>query len=131
MNQESHGLENVITQKIMKTKKDKKGNVISRKQIGNLVAGICEGSMVAIGYSLCHRNDQYNVINGIRTPGFGEYVAYERAVKYAFDSELNVPISIKKDVERFAERCKKYYWNGALEVQKIVSNEYHVYTYGE
>jgi len=112
-------LENVITQRIMKNKKDKKGNVISRKQIGNLVAGVYENSMVAIGYSLCHRNDQYNVINGVRVPEFGEFVAYERALKNAFKSIIEVPMSIEDDVRNFATRCEKYY--KGLEVQEILS----------
>lgn len=102
-------LKNVISQKIMKVNKDKKGkNIISKKQIGYLIAGV-KDDHIAIGYSMCHKNDDYDVIDGRRVPGFGRVLAYKRAIKWADEGIIAVPPGIVKDTIRFVERCKKYY----------------------
>jgi hypothetical protein len=102
-------LQNVIGQRIMKINKDRKGTkIISKKQVGYLIAGVVDNH-IAIGYSMCHKNDDYDVIDGQRRPGFGRVLAYKRAVKWANEGIIEVPPGIKSDVSRFLERCKKYY----------------------
>lgn len=106
---EESQIQNVISQRIMKVWKNKKGTeVIAKKQIGCLVAGVYDNHIV-IGYSMCHRNDEYDVVNGKKLYGFGKKLAYKRAIKWADEGMIQVPRSITKHVVKFAIRCKKYY----------------------
>lgn len=116
-------LQNVISQKIMKVKKDRKGkNILSKKQIGYLIAGVVDNH-IAIGFSMCHQNDDYDVVGGKRMPGFGRVLAYKRAVKWANEGVIEVPPGIIKDTVKFVERCKKYY--KGLEPQAIQLQWWH------
>jgi len=109
MDIEEKKLDNIIIQKIMKVRKNKKGTqIISKKQIGCLIAGVYDNHIV-IGYSMCHRNDDYDVVGGKKSYGFGRLLAYKRALKWANEGVIEVPPGIASEVARFTDRCKKYY----------------------
>jgi hypothetical protein len=103
-------LQNIIGQRIIKKTKSK-GN----KAIGYLAAGLMDEGIIAIGYSLCHANDQYDFVNKRRVPGFGRDLALNRAIKYSSDGAIQVPPSIFKHVQKFAARCERYYKGGAVQ----------------
>ena len=102
-------LQNTINEKIFKKTQSRSGKtVFNKKLIGHLVAGIVD-DQVAIGYSLLHRNDQYDVVNGQRRPGHGKNLAHIRALKWQTKTVIEVPPSIAKQARKFRDRCEKYY----------------------
>ena len=102
-------LDHPIAQKIQKIHKSKTGKtIISKKQIGYIIAGIVDNTIV-VGYSLCNRKDRYDYINGKRTSGFGKHMAYERAVKWSSQDSIEVPASIMPLMTKFIKRCESYY----------------------
>jgi len=109
MDIEEKKLENIIIQKIMKVRKNKKGTeIISKKQIGCLIAGVYDNHIV-IGYSVCHRNDDYDVVGGRKMYGFGRTLAHKRALKWADEGVIDIPPGITNEVVQFVDRCKRYY----------------------
>jgi len=96
-------LQNIIGQRIIKKRNS------GDKAIGYLIAGLVEDGIVAIGYSLCHANDQYDFVNKKRVPGFGRDLALNRALKYSSDGAIQVPPSIFKHAQQFSARCERYY----------------------
>lgn len=107
----------MIHEKIMKRVASKSGNTIYRKRrIGDLVA-MRIGDRVAFGYSLCNKKDRYNFCeDGNHIPNMGLITAKTRAIRWNSDPKVKIPPSITKQVERFMERCKKYYKNLELPV---------------
>lgn len=102
-------LKQTIAQKIIKCHKSRSGKTIfSNKQIGYIIAGIVDDD-VAIGYSLCHRQDKYDFVDGVRTAGFGKHLAVNRAIKWNKKEHIEVPPSIKLLMEKFIIRCSRYY----------------------
>jgi len=98
-----------IIQKIYKKKKSRSGKTtFNKKLVGNLIAGVIDGE-VGIGYSLVHKNDRYDFINGRREPGFGLDLAMDRAIKSRTTGQIKIPPSIMPLVTKFAERCERYY----------------------
>jgi len=81
---------------------------------------------VYIGFSLCHKRDRYDYLNGVRTPGWGKVIAYMRAVKWnekktswsfqkTEDSQdVLIPETIAPQLKSFLERCKIYYKDKSL-----------------
>lgn len=70
---------------------------------------------VVIGYSMCHSKfDEYDYLpvndcTVIRTEGHGKNMAEKRAIKWAGENELVVAFSVRKKLDKFIARCKKYY----------------------
>ena len=107
-------LEKRIVQYIYKCKRNRNGkHIIARKKVGCLVAGIIPSipDQVQIGFSICHKIDDYDVINGKKRPGFGLTIAEERALKWSCLNVDDVPEvqSIKKHLKKFKGRCQAYY----------------------
>lgn len=86
-------------EKPMKIQYFKKNNSTARK--GVMVAiPVEEEGVVKFGYSLCHTKlDKFD-------KEFGKNIAVGRAL---CDKPLSLPDSMKKDFERFRDRCRKYY----------------------
>lgn len=106
-------LDKMIREKLLRKVTTRTGSV-TKIPIGDLVAGISPTNPdnVIIGFSLCHKNmDRYDYIeNGrVRVPGFGKKLAISRAIKWEEKSNFDVPDSMSKPVQKFIERCKKYY----------------------
>ena len=99
-----------IHQKIMRRVASKSGKTIYRKRrIGDLVAIRVE-DQVAFGYSLLHKNDRYNIgEDGNHVPNLGVTKAKTRAFRWLRDDIIEIPPSIEKDVNKFMERCQKYF----------------------
>lgn len=106
MDEPSH----MIHEKIMKQVTSKSGNTIFRKKrIGDLVA-IRIDDKVTFGYTLCHKNDRYNFgEDGSHIPNMGITRAKSRAIKWKNLEVIEIPPSIEKHVNKFMQRCKKYY----------------------
>jgi len=103
-------LQNPINEKIYKKTKSRSGKtVFNKKLVGHLIAGITDDQRVAIGYSLLHKNDLYDVVNGQRRPGHGKNLAQIRALKWLDKGAIEVPPSIAKQVRAFRDRCERYY----------------------
>jgi len=108
-------LQNTINEKIFKKTQSRSGKtVFNKKLIGHLVAGIVD-DQVAIGYSLLHRNDQYDVVNGQRRPGHGKNLAFIRAKKWMNNEVVTIPPSIAKQVRKFVARCERYYKDARIQ----------------
>jgi hypothetical protein len=102
-------LEKQIKQRIFRGKKSRSGKTFHEKKlVGYLYAGIVDGK-VGIGFSMCHKNDRWDIVKGIRTPGWGEHLAKLRVLKCAKNGEIEVPPSIAKKAVKFAARCQKCY----------------------
>lgn len=102
-------LQKPINEKIYKKTKSRSGKTVFNKQlIGHLIAGVVDGR-VAIGYSLLHRNDLYDMVNGQRRPGHGKNLAQIRALKWLDKDVIEVPPSIAKQTRKFRDRCERYY----------------------
>jgi len=107
-------LQHMINEKIFKKTMSRSGKTVYQKNlIGHIVAGIID-DQVAIGYSLLHKNDMYDVINGQRRPGHGKNLAFIRAKKWMNDGVVTVPPSIAKQVRKFKARCELYYKNAIV-----------------
>lgn len=114
-------LEKPISQRIFREKRSRNGKtVFERQRIGFMVAGIDPDTKdLSIGFSLCHKNDRLDFVpknidvrdeTKMRIDGYGKMYAADRAVRWTRNSEIvTVPTSIKKDVKKFLNRCKKYY----------------------
>jgi hypothetical protein len=102
-------LKNVIKEKIFKGRKSRSGKTFREKKLaGCFIAGVFDGE-VGIGFSLCHKNDRYDFIKGIRQPGFGEKMAEGRAIKSAQTGRTEIPPSLMKKARKFVNRCERYY----------------------
>jgi hypothetical protein len=102
-------LDKPMFKKLYKLNKSRNGKTtFSRKQIGYLVAGVLDGS-VTLGYSLCHRLDEYDVVDGEKKPHWGRSMAINRALKWSGDNLIQIPHSIFSEACKFTERCNKYY----------------------
>lgn len=66
--------------------------------IGIMLAELREGE-VHVGYSLCHRHDNYDKAKG-------EIIAYSRLKS---EKDIDVPYSILDQFIPFAERANKYF----------------------
>jgi hypothetical protein len=77
-----------------KNNRDKKGVLLAVKQ----------DDKVVIGWSLCRSNDKFNKY-------FGHELAYDRGMKRFDDPHHfdDVPDSILIQLDRFVERCEKYF----------------------
>ena len=99
----------MINQRIMKKYKSKSGKTTFRKKrIGDLVAMNINGKVV-FGWSLCHKKDIYDFVDGERKPGFGLKTAKSRALKWKDKSNIEIPHSIRKPVKKFLDRCELYF----------------------
>ena len=116
--------EKQITQKILKIKKSRSGKTtFSKTQIGVMVAGVSpvDPDRVLIGFSLCHKNDRYNYVRGIKIPNYDKMLATTRALTWdEGNREVKVPDSIRKTFDKFVQRCQKYYKD-----KKIVAWPFH------
>jgi len=118
---------------------------IKGKRRGVLLAGVDdEKKRVLIGFSLCHSNkDAFDIVEGVKRPGFGVRVAHSRSIKWAefqdfiistestdkFPPDCRtglvvIPQSIAPRVAKFASRARKYYkqaqvpkWAAIIETQ--------------
>lgn len=102
----------------------------SGKKRGVLVADVDEeNKKVLIGFSLCHTTkDSFDVVDGVKRPGFGVRTAYNRSIKWAHFKDftistessdkippdwrsglVTVPQSIAPRVAKFATRARKYF----------------------
>lgn len=114
-------MENIISEKIVKRTKSRSGKTtFSKRPIGFLVAGRVDDK-VCLGFSLCHKNDQYDWVDGIHRPGHGRKMATTRAARWRNQETVKVPPSLLKQAEKFASRCKVYY--KGLKCPEIVSME--------
>ena len=102
-------LQSPIHEKIYKKVFSRSGKtVFTKKLIGHIVAGVIDNK-VAIGYSLVHKRDFYDVIKGKRIPGHGKNLATIRAIKWKDSPVITVPPKIEKQMTKFAHRCDLYY----------------------
>lgn len=93
----------------MKVYKSKSGKTTFRKKrIGDLVA-MRIADKVVFGWSLCHRRDIYDFVEGRKYPGFGLKMAKTRAMKWSNNPNVEVPHSIRKQFSKFMNRCDKYF----------------------
>jgi len=110
-------LDKPLVQKIYKFKKSRDGKaLLSKKAIGVLTAGIdpTDSGKVIIGWSLCHRNDQFDYvqINGGKrkyVPHLGTYKSFRRAKHLSNVNMIECPHSIRTDFVKFLNRCSAYY----------------------
>jgi hypothetical protein len=104
-------LQKELSQKIFKLQKSRSGkHVLGKKKIGMMVAGVHpEIGEVVVGFSLCHKYDEFDRVGCKKVPGHGKIVAINRAVRWGDTFNVNVPPSIQKDVFKFLLRCKSYY----------------------
>ncbi len=117
-------LQNTINEKIFKKSKSRSGKTtFNKKLVGHIVAGIVD-NQVAIGYSLLHRNDMYDVVNGQRRPGHGKSLAFIRAQKWINNEAVVVPPSIAKQVRKFVARCERYYKDAHIQSVNQMEVEY-------
>lgn len=79
-------------------------NKNNRNKKGVLLAVKQDGDKVVIGWSLCRPNDEFDKY-------FGQEVAYDRGMKRFDDPHHfeDIPPSIFPQVERFVDRCEKYF----------------------
>lgn len=103
-----------IIQYIKKERKSRSGKkVLSREKIGVLVAApdVRDPKRVLIGFSLKHRNDSFDYVDGKRVPKHGIDMAVTRAERWVNRDLIDVPVpdSIKDEVKGFIARCAKYY----------------------
>lgn len=103
-----------IIQYIKKERKSRSGKkVLSREKIGVLVAApdVRDPKKVLIGFSLKHRNDNFDYVDGKRIPKHGIDMAVARAERWVNRDLADVPVpdSIKDEVKTFVIRCAKYY----------------------
>lgn len=68
---------------------------------GLLMSYVDENGDLKLGYSMCHRNDKFNA-------KIGKYIAYHRAICLE-QRHTTIPQVIKRHLEKFVVRCKKYY----------------------
>jgi hypothetical protein len=100
---------NLINERIMKKHRSKSGKTTFRqKRIGDLVAMSIDGKVV-YGWSLCHKKDTYNFVDGQNRPGFGLKTAKRRALKWKDNPNVKIPHGIKKPFLKFVERCDRYF----------------------
>lgn len=102
---------------------------------GVIVAGLTPDGKVVIGFTLCHKNDKYDYVDGKKEPGFGISTAIQRAVRWkdtkksikdsmfrrVFPSQVEkirnhdhkeiviIPQSVYDNLHSFIERCRRYY----------------------
>jgi hypothetical protein len=101
--------ESLINQRVMKVYKSKSGNTTFRKKrIGDLVA-MKINDRVVYGWSLCHRKDTYDFIDGEHQKGFGLETAKKRAIKWSENPNVHLPHSLKKAFLKFKDRCDRYF----------------------
>jgi hypothetical protein len=99
----------LLHERFMKRRQSKSGKTLYRKiRKGDLVALLINGR-VSIGWSLCHKKDSYDFVEGDHRKGFGFQTAINRAVKWADADAIEVPPSIFKQVVKFTGRCSLYY----------------------
>lgn len=102
-------LEYPIFRRLCKFKKSKKGTKTGdKKQIGYLVAGVVNNQLT-IGWSLCHKKDTYDMVEGVKRPHWGRTIAINRALKWTGNDIVIVPHSILPKMKKFLERCAIYY----------------------
>jgi hypothetical protein len=68
-----------------------------RARVGVLVS-CCKDGVVKVGYSLCHKDDEFNAKE-----------AYITAGKRMAEKVITPPNSIRSDIEKFLDRCSRYY----------------------
>jgi hypothetical protein len=117
-------LEKPIVQKIMKYKRVSKSGKTKYegRQIGVMVAGFepQDPNNVIIGVSLCHKRDKFDHVPLEKTgefipcPGFGIKLAESYAVAWANAASVPIPFSTKKKLNKFLNRCQKYYKGKSL-----------------
>jgi hypothetical protein len=105
-------MHSIISEKIYKETKNRKGTkVLHKKPIGVFVAGVI-GPEAAIGFSLCHRKDTFDKINGKKNPGLHKKIAITRASKTLLKGkQYEIPHSIREQYKKFTLRCGRYYKN--------------------
>lgn len=126
----------MMIQYIKKPTKSRSGKkVFRRDKIGVMVANVRKASdafekdRIQIGFSLKHRKDRYDWVDGEHKPNHGRNMAYLRAERWAdrHISEVNVPDSIIPDVSKFAVRCMKYFKDAELpDWVKVIATEYNL-----
>ena len=85
------GADNSITQNVFRNRNGK------RQRVGVLVSCNKRG-LVKIGYSLCHKDDV-----------FDSKEAYIKAGQRMSEAVLTPPHSLRKDLNKFMDRCDRYY----------------------
>jgi len=83
--------------------------VASRKKKGIIVAIVCDDNVVRIGWSLCHRKDEFTKR--------GMEIAINRAKNCK--SIKTFPLSIKTQLKSFIKRVEKYYKDKNIEISTI------------
>lgn len=62
-----------------------------------------DDSCFLMGYALCNKKDKFNRARGLS-------IAMQRAAKWRDqENTIKVPMSMKKDIKVFVERCTKYF----------------------
>ncbi len=116
---------NPISQRIFKVTKSRSGKtIITKKLKGIMVAGMIIDNRVGFGYALCHKNDVYDHVNGVRVSGFGKDVAIHRAIKWSENNIIEVPPSIIKESRKFIKRCELYYKGGEIQTINEMTVDY-------
>ena len=107
-------LEKSIKEKIFRGKKSRSGKTFHEKHLnGYFVAGLVDGRL-GIGFSMCHKRDRYDMVNGVRMPGHGLMMAAGRATKCAETGKIEVPPSLFRKAIKFAARCNRYYKESSI-----------------
>jgi len=110
-------LDRPIIQKIYKYKRNSKGKILKKEQIGVMVAGPTNDNpkKITFGFSLCHpKYDRFDWIkvNGghQRKKHFGRELAIQRAIKWSkLNSAQFIPYKIRNEAKLFIQRVKRYY----------------------
>lgn len=94
---------------------------------GVLLAFVCpaDETKVAIGYSVCHKNDRFDYRRGSHIEGLGTFYALHKADKHIETTRfmistspdhrqlpktvIKIPQTIARDFQNFIYRCSKYY----------------------
>ncbi len=83
--------------------------VANRKKKGVIVAVVCDDNVVRIGWSLCHRKDEFTKR--------GMEIAINRAK--SCKSIKTFPLSIKTQLKSFIKRAEKYYKDKIIEINPV------------
>ena len=121
-------LEHKIVKNIYKFRKNRNGTeILNKKKIGVLVAGVKPEwpENFVVGFSLCCKNDKWNVVQNkdgtsSRIENFGLNLATKRAIVWQADTrDVEVPDSIKSELEDFVTRCQRYYKDRSMPIWVI------------
>jgi len=106
---------NAIVQYIRKPVMSRNGKTVldPGEKVGVLVAStnVRDPKRVLIGFSLKHRLDKFDWVDGMHKPHHGRTTAVIRAERWANRDIEDVPVpdSIEDEIKDFIIRCVKYY----------------------